>query len=85
MLEKAQNCLLKFDLIPVNPDTMAVKHESYTSFYKLMPPYYRPMGKVVPGKGITNEYLHPSVIKRFRKDPTFRPKNLVDYFKRHPI
>ena len=85
MLEKAQGCHLKFDLIPVNPDAMAAKHESYTGFYKLLPPYFRPMGQVIQGKGNTNESVYPSVIERFRKDPTFRPKNLVDYFKTRTV
>ena len=85
MLEKAQNCQLKFDPIPLNPNAMAMKHESYSGFYRLRPPYFRPIDKVIPGRGIANESLHSSVIERYKNDPTYRPGNLVDYFKRHPF
>ncbi|MEI7524224.1 MAG: DUF2235 domain-containing protein [Mariniphaga sp.] len=85
MLEKAQSCLLKFDPIPINPDPMAAKHESYTSFYKLQPPFYRPIGVKDPKKGPTNESVHPSVIERYKTDPSFRPDNLVKYLKEYPL
>lgn len=85
MLEKAQNCQLKFDSIPLNPNAMAVKHESYSGFYRLRPQYLRPIDIGIPGRGITNESLHSSVIERYRTNQAYRPKNLIAYFKRHPV
>ncbi len=85
MLEKAQSCKLKFDNITLNPDPMAPKHESYSGFYTLQPKYFRPMGLEITGMGNTNEFIHPSVLERYKNDPDYRPQNLVDYFKKHPI
>jgi uncharacterized protein (DUF2235 family) len=85
MIGKAQDCQLKFDDIRLNPDAMASKHESFTGFYKLQSPFVRPIDVEVPGSGKTNEYVHPSVVERYKKDSHYRPKNLVDYFRRHPL
>ena len=85
MLGKAQNCHLKFEPIPLNPDAMAMKHESYSGFYRVRPPYSRPIDLVLPGRGNTNESLHPSVIQRYKNDHSYRPVNLTDYFRRHSI
>ena len=85
MLEKTQSCDLSFERVEMNPNPMAMKHESYRGFYKLQPPHPRPIDLVVKGRGNTNESLHSSVIERYKNDPTYRPKNLVDYFKRYPI
>jgi hypothetical protein len=63
---------------------MGQMHESLTEFYKLAGIYYRPIGLQIPGKGNTNEQLHPSVIERYRNDPAYRPKNLKRYFEQHP-
>ena len=84
MIEKAESCQLKFDPISSAPDALAVMHESYRGYYRLRPPNYRSIAIPVPGKGNTNESLHPSVVERYKKDPSYRPKNLVDYFNRHP-
>ena len=84
MLGNAQDCHLKFDNIKMSPDPMALMHESYEGIYKCQSKYYRPIGVEIPGKGNTNESLHPSVIKRYTNDKNYRPKNLVDYFKRNP-
>ena len=85
MLEKAKGCLLNFDSIAMNPDPLAGMHESYRSYYKLQPKLFRPIGQVIPNKGNTNESLHPSVVERYVNDKNYRPKNLVDYFRRHPL
>ena len=85
MLEKAQNCRLKFEPIPMNPEAMAMKHESYRGFYRLRPPYFRPIDLVLPGRGNTNESLHPSVIERYKNDYTYRPENIKGYFNRQSI
>ena len=85
MLEKAQSCNLNFDTIAIKPDPMALMHESYCGYYKLQTKLSRPIGLVVPNKGNTNESIHSSVIERYINDKNYRPKNLVDYFKRHPL
>jgi uncharacterized protein (DUF2235 family) len=85
MMDKAKSCQLKFDDIKLNPVAMASKHESYTGFYKLQSPFNRPMDVEVPGSGKTNEFIHPLVVERYKKDSHYRPKNLVDYFRRHPL
>jgi uncharacterized protein (DUF2235 family) len=85
MLDKAQRCNLNFDNIAAIPNPMGLMHESYTGYYKLQRPLYRPIEMDTPGKGNTNETLHSSVVERFKKDETYRPKNLVRYFIQHPF
>lgn len=85
MLEKAQSCNLNFDSIPINPNAMAIMHETYEGIYTLQPKHFRPIGLADPNIGNTNESLHPSAVDRFKNDPKYRPKNLVDYFIQHPF
>jgi hypothetical protein len=85
MLEKAQNCNLNFDSISVNPNPMAMIHESYRGFYTLMYKHFRPISLVEKEKGNTNESLHPSIVERYKNDINYRPKNLVDYFNQDPL
>jgi uncharacterized protein (DUF2235 family) len=84
MLERAESCNLKFDSININPNPMAFMHESYEGLYTLQNKLFRPIAKVNPKKSNTNESLHPSVLERYNNDRFYRPKNLVDYFYRHP-
>lgn len=85
MLEKAQSCKLSFDPFAVNPDALAKMHESYEGFYKLQKKFFRPIKLSDPQKGNTNEFLHASVEERYKNDATYRPKNLVDYYKRNAL
>lgn len=85
MIGKAESCQLKFDTIPMHPEMMATRHESYSGFYRLQAEFIRPIGLEIPGSGKTNETIHPSVVERYKKDSHYRPKNLVDYFRRHPL
>jgi len=85
MLEKAQSCNLRFDPVGIQPDPMGLQHESLTGFYKLGGKFYRPIGVNDPKTGNTNEKLHPSLIERYKKDPHYRPENLVSYFNRNPL
>ena len=85
MLEKAKSCNLNFESISMTPNSMGLMHESYKGFYTLQPRHFRPIGFVDPQKGNTNESLHPSAIERFKTDSNYRPKNLVDYFIKHPF
>lgn len=88
LMEKAENHGLEFDINSINPasnpDPHEPRHESYKSFYKIYYEYYRPIGVIDKDKGPTNEKIHPSVKKRYKNDPNYRPKNLVDYFNRYP-
>ncbi len=85
MASKAQSCNLQLDDMKLGPEAMAPKHESRTGFYQLQSEFVRPIGVEVSGNGSTNEFLHPSVVERFKNDRHYRPKNLVDYFNRHPF
>ena len=85
MLEKAESCNLNFDSIVLNPNPGEVMHETYKGFYTLQHKLYRPIDKVEPNEGNTNEYLHPSVMERYNKDKNYRPQNLEDYLNKHPV
>ena len=85
MIEKAQGCNLNFDPVPMQPDPIGLMHESLKGFYNLGGKLFRPIGLNIPDKGNTNEHVHSSVIERYKNDSGYRPKNLVDYFKRHPL
>jgi len=85
MTEKAQSCGLNFNPMVINADPMASKHESYKGFYTLQSKHFRPMGMKYPEEGDTHESVHPSVVERYKNDSTYRPVNLVGYFKRHPL
>jgi uncharacterized protein (DUF2235 family) len=85
MLEKAKGCGLSFNDIEMHHDPLGMKHETLKGFYKLGKILYRPIGLAIPGQGNTNESLHPSVLERYRNDPSYRPKNLVYYFEKHPL
>jgi uncharacterized protein (DUF2235 family) len=84
MKEKAESCNLRFNSFNMYPDSMGKMHESLTGFYNLAGKFYRPIDLQIPGKGNTNEYVHPSVLERYKKDTTYRPKNLLRYFEQHP-
>lgn len=85
MLEKAKSCNLNFDEIGMKPNPMALSHETYKGFYKLQARLFRPIGLAEPERGNTNEFVHPSVAERYKNDKNYRPRNLEDYFKKHPI
>lgn len=85
MLEKAKSCNLNFDKISINSDPTAEMHESYQGFYKLQKKLFRPLGAAESEHGNTNESLHPAVVERYKKNTAYRPKNLEDFFKQHPL
>ncbi|MFZ4520895.1 MAG: DUF2235 domain-containing protein [Bacteroidales bacterium] len=79
MLEKAATCHLSFDPIVLHPDPLGLKHESMKWYYKLNGTLHRPIGVKTPNTGPTNEQVHPSVMERFKQDPSYRPENLVRF------
>jgi len=85
MLEKAQSCNLNFESLVLSPDHLAPMRRSYKGFYRLQPELFRPIDEADPKEGNTNESVHPAVVDRYQKDNTYRPKNLKDYFAKHPF
>lgn len=56
----------------------ATLHKSRRSFYRIRKKYFR---LIDHGKG--DVLIHESVKKRWDQDPKYRPKNLVEYIKKH--
>jgi uncharacterized protein (DUF2235 family) len=84
MKEKAEGCKLSFDKLVLNPNLMGDRHESMNWFFGLKGKLFRPIAVPDPEKGETYESVHPSAIERYKRNKAYRPKNLVDYFKRNP-
>lgn len=84
MCEKAEACGLVLDAIPMDPDPSEKPEESWKGFYYFTPRLFRDIDKPDEKKGPTFETLHPSVIEKYQSDSSYRPRNLVDYFKRFP-
>lgn len=84
MKEKAEENNLSFDELEMHPDPMGERHESLNWIYRFLGTYNRPIDVPDPEKGATYEYVHASAIERYKRNKAYRPKNLVDYFKRHP-
>ncbi len=77
MVEKAGKCGLAFNMEyieSITKNSAERLHNSYTPGYFVFGPHIRPIG-------ITNtdESLHPSVLERYHKKRSYRPKNLVKY------
>jgi uncharacterized protein (DUF2235 family) len=82
MVEKARAAGLGIGNLDCHPDPLAPWEESWSGFYRLLPPHYRPLGQ--PSReGRTYESVHPSVFKRMAQNPDYRPKNLEEYLKRN--
>jgi uncharacterized protein (DUF2235 family) len=56
----------------------------WKGFYNLIRRPFRRDNKPEEKKGPTLEKLHPSVIEKYQNDPSYRPRNLVNYFERFP-
>jgi len=81
MKEKAEEAAgLAFDTRYIETfvrDSLGRLHDSRSFPYNLLPSYARPIG----GSVRSNESLHPSARERFEKMPSYRPANLVSYFR----
>ena len=77
MINKAKLCGLSLGEIVIKPNFMEGPEISWKGFYKLLPRYYRPIGKSSNG----NESVHDSVSERYERDAEYRPKNLLEYQK----
>ncbi len=83
MVEKASATGLAFEDEAVSamcPDEFATEHDSFIPPFSFLPPYVRPIGKGYQA----NEAVHPAVLERYRRNPCYRPANLVSYLLRHP-
>ena len=83
MKEKAESCNLSFDKLETKAKPVGEIHESMTWYYGMMGTNIRPIGQ--KQKGPTNESIHPSALQRYKEVPSYRPKNLVDNLKEHPL
>lgn len=78
MFQNAVNCDLDLNEIETEPNYLKAPEESRKGFYKLIPNFFRPIGKIENGF----EELHTSVKQRYDNDPDYRPENLVEYINR---
>jgi len=83
LANKARDCGLSISVITTKPDALGLIVESRCGLYRLIPTYYRPIADPAIA-GVTHESLHPSVVERYAKDSTYRPRNLEEYFARSP-
>jgi uncharacterized protein (DUF2235 family) len=67
-----------YDVV-VDPDPMGPLHESRKAFYRLLPPYDRPIGDADPA----HEYAASTAILRTTEDSGYRPPGLSSYLKRN--
>lgn len=82
--EKAEQCHLTFQKLDTAPNAMGLRHKSMNWLYRLVGTFHRPIDLSDPKKGATYETVHPSAIERYKQNKAYRPKNLVEYLKRHP-
>jgi hypothetical protein len=94
MLQKAQGAGLALDASAqathaLHKDVMIPVHPSRTTFYKLTPPFDRPVGLPSPNSknagpnGLDpTQSLHPTVLQRWDGDKNYRPPKVREYFKR---
>jgi hypothetical protein len=60
---------------PLEGDATAEAHDSRVGWYRLAPRHER---KMDPDRSQT---LHPSAIRRWDENPSYRPSNLREYFR----
>lgn len=96
MLEKARDVGLALDTealgaYPLTPDPVGQLHDSRTLLFRLTPAHHRPIGIVggnpdrgTPGSGAPDptQSVHPSVLERWDRDPSYRPPQLRAYLRR---
>jgi uncharacterized protein (DUF2235 family) len=77
MMDAAKGAGLEFDdvvlkALPTQENHKQAEHDSRKGVYNLQPALHRPIGATPHG----TEYLHRSVIERWRDVPAYRPKSL---------
>ena len=73
MAERARECGLEIE-IPPETKSLDKVHDSMTFPYKIL---HKRMERKINGTG--HETLHPSVLKRYRDDTSYCPRNVRDY------
>lgn len=81
LVSKAKACGLELTDVAFSPDGSEQPVESWKGFYRLAFPFYRPIGCQEDG----NESVHSSAIKRYREDPRYRPKRLVEFMQSNKL
>jgi uncharacterized protein (DUF2235 family) len=92
MIGKAADAGLHFDADvmaanPLDPNPLGELHDSKTGFYNAAPDFHRAIGtarrddKSSPHDDPTQS-IHPSVLQRWDADESYRPKALLEYFRR---
>jgi uncharacterized protein (DUF2235 family) len=94
IMEKAVLAGLAFDdewvRRNVSTEELGPLEESRNGIFLLRALFWRPIGKGVPPAeatylgGVSNEDVDPAVIKRNLKDASYKPPNLVTYFRDFP-
>jgi uncharacterized protein (DUF2235 family) len=92
MIGKARDAGLAFDqevidANPLEPNPAGRIHNSKTGFYNVAPDFNRAIGKTKkdeksPEHDDPTQTLHPSVLERWDRDASYRPKALIEYLKR---
>jgi uncharacterized protein (DUF2235 family) len=96
MIAKARGAGLAFDApamaaLPLHPNHRETIHDSKKGVYNVTRGLDRPIGLASPGTGDPpdaagkndpTQSLHPSVLKRWDEDASYRPKSLREYFQR---
>jgi len=92
--QKAAACGLAFDekwiAANVKDEDVGPLEESRTGVFLLRALFWRPIGKgVPPGEavylgGLSRENVDPAVIKRNLEEPSYKPLNLVSYYRDFP-
>jgi hypothetical protein len=78
MASKARDCRLDPAPISIRPDVLHAPEESWKGLYKFVPRFCRPIRTT----GKKDEKLQASVIDRYKRDTSYRPQNLGDFFHR---
>ncbi|MGH3871082.1 MAG: DUF2235 domain-containing protein [Pseudonocardiaceae bacterium] len=65
----------------VSPDALGKMHESWTGFYRLLPPF-RPFHRCLGKTDAGHEHVASSAEERYWKDTTYRPPRLTAYLGR---
>src|SRR5690606_6238454 len=80
MMDNAELAGLRFDAgvvaaRPLKGVATAKAHESRVGWYRLAPRHERPI------RDDRSQTVHPSAIRRWDEDPSYRPPNLREYFR----
>jgi uncharacterized protein (DUF2235 family) len=83
MTEKARDAGLAFDqptveLVTEDANELGVVHKSVTGFYRLLPRHLR----IIGDEKFARQSISPAVRRRYKEIPAYKPRNLVEYFRR---